>query len=80
MKDWSGMWFFSMQKRCIKETYLVQDFSIVHRILKTLKDRLKSGFMLNALDYYLKVKNDTCNCMTVDIKLNEMLYNSIFST
>ena len=45
MKDWSGMWFFSMQKRCIKETYLVQDFSIVHRILKTLKDRLKSVFM-----------------------------------
>ena len=68
------MWFFSMQKRCIKETYLVQDFSIVHRILKTLKDRLKSVFIF----YYSKVKNDISNCMTIDIKLNEMLYNSVF--
>ena len=75
MKDWSGMWFFSMQKRCIKETYLVQDFSIVHRILKTLKDRLKSVFMF----YYSKLKNDIRNYMTIDIKLNKMLCKTIFS-
>ena len=45
MKDWSGMWFFSMQKRCIKETYLVQDFSIVSKMQKILKGRLKSFFL-----------------------------------
>ena len=105
MKDWSGMWFFSMQKRCIKETYLVQDFSIVRKILKILKDRLKSFFMYqfvgqlrfndnqsNSKEHFdicpkncvydrtnSKLKNDISNCMAIDIKLKERLYDTIFS-